>query len=349
LGDVAELDCLHDDRVPPIVTDPVGLTTAVGGVREPIEDSHDAIVAQYAFYFAVGHGVSWDRDPVFLQRVFRSVNRARNSVKVNFFDTHAHIHRSRSSRGTDPRELLKRALGSGVRALLVPAVTAEDWLEIAQIPDLEGIEVYFSLGLHPYFVMELNKKELGDLLAKLRGRLIRKTNNLKAVGECGLHFRRGGEDTREIQVEAFRAQIELARETGLPMTIHCVGAHQLTLELLRERPTPPSVMHAYSGSAELGAAFVEAGHYLSFAANVCIPNARKAPEAARATPRDRLLIETDTPDQTPPGRRPADNEPAFIVDVARKLAELRGESVEELAAYTWTNARRVFALDGQSQ
>ena len=117
------------------------------------------------------------------------------------------------------------------------------------------------------------------------------------------------------------------------------------LELLRERPTPASVMHAFSGSAQTARALVEAGHYISFAANVCVPNARRVVEAARAVPDDRLLLETDSPDQAAPSRRPADNEPAFIVDVARRLAELRGVSVAEVATMTRDNARRVFAID----
>ncbi len=117
------------------------------------------------------------------------------------------------------------------------------------------------------------------------------------------------------------------------------------LELLREAPTPPSVLHAFSGSAEIGAALVAEGHYLSFAANVCIPGARKVHTAARATPRDRLLIETDSPDQKPPTRSAeGPNEPAFIVDVARRLAALRGEPLDELAAFTMANARVVFRV-----
>ncbi|PRP96486.1 putative deoxyribonuclease YcfH [Enhygromyxa salina] len=166
------------------------------------------------------------------------------------------------------------------------------------------------------------------------------------MGECGLDFARARTpDTRAHQVRVFRAQVELSRTTGLPMSIHCVKAQGPMLEVLRERPTPPSVMHAFSGSAQTACRLVEAGHYISFAANVCVENARKVVEAARAVPDDRLLLETDSPDQTPPGRRPAANEPAFIIDVARRLAELRGVDVAEIATLTRDNGRRVFGID----
>ena len=166
-----------------------------------------------------------------------------------------------------------------------------------------------------------------------------------AIGECGLDFSRTKDsEVRARQVEVFRAHVDLSRSTGLPLTIHCVKAHGPMLELLRERPCPPAAMHAFSGSAEVAAALIEAGHYISFAANVCIPNARRVIEAARAVPEDRVLIETDSPDQTPPERRPAANEPAFIVDVVERLAELRGVEPRALAEQTMTNACRLFDL-----
>lgn len=126
--------------------------------------------------------------------------------------------------------------------------------------------------------------------------------------------------------------------------MHCVRAHAPLLELLRERATPPSVMHGFSGSAELARQFVAAGHYISFAGNLCLSNARKVIEAARTVPDDRVLLETDSPDQTPPNRRPAANEPAFIVDIAQRLAELRSVELAELASITFDNACRVFNL-----
>lgn len=177
-------------------------------------------------------------------------------------------------------------------------------------------------------------------------RVTHRPDRLCAIGETGLDFVRSRDsDQRDHQVAVLRGHLDLARATGLPLTLHCVGAHGPMLEILLERATPPSVMHAYSGSAEHARRLARAGHYVSFAANLLRPNARKVIEAARAVPRERLLIETDAPDQTPPHRRPRANEPAFVVDVARTLAELRGESLDELADSTRANACRVFGID----
>lgn len=146
----------------------------------------------------------------------------------------------------------------------------------------------------------------------------------------------------------FRGHLDLARATGFPMTIHCVHAHGPLLEMLLERATPPSAMHAFSGSAEVARRLVRAGHFVSFAGNLSQPGARKVVEAARVVPRDHLLIETDSPDQTPFVRRPRANEPAFVVDVARRLAEVRGESLDEVADCTRANACRLFEIDERS-
>ena len=247
-------------------------------------------------------------------------------------------------------KVLENARKTGVRAILVPSVNRADWDKLPQIVAIEGLELYFSLGLHPFFVLEITSEATSDLVQELKVRVRNAEPRMRAIGECGLDFLRGRSiDQREHQLAVFRAQLELARETGLPMTIHCVRAHGPMIELLRERPTPPSVMHAFSGSAEVARACVAAGHYVSFAGNLLLANARKVVEAALAVPDDRLLIETDTPDQTPPARRPADNEPAFIVDVARRLAQLRETSVEAIAAITFANAERVFGRAGSSK
>jgi TatD DNase family protein len=242
-------------------------------------------------------------------------------------------------------QLLENARIAGVRAVLAPSVDRADWDKLPQIAAIPGVSLYFSLGLHPFFVLEITKATSSDLVEELKLRVQNADPRMRAIGECGLDFLRGPSiDQREHQVAVFRAHLELARETGFPLTIHCVKAHGPMVELLRERPTPPSVMHAFSGSAEVARLCVAAGHYVSFAGNLLLANARKVVEAAVAVPNDRLLIETDTPDQTPPARRPADNEPAFIVEVAQRLAEVRETSVEAIAAITFANAERVFRV-----
>jgi TatD DNase family protein len=242
--------------------------------------------------------------------------------------------------------LLHRAQSTGVRAVLAPSVDHDDWDRLGKIAPVAGVDLYFGWGLHPFFVLEVTPNSARELLEDLKFRLLDAPPRLRAIGECGLDFLRARTaESRAHQVAVFRGHAELARETGLPLSMHCVGAHGPLLQLLRERPTPPSVMHAFSGSAELARQFVAAGHYISFAGSVCLSNARKPIAAAKAVPEDRLLIETDSPDQTPPDRRPADNEPAFVVDIARRLADVRSVELADLARTTFANACRAFKIE----
>jgi TatD DNase family protein len=262
-----------------------------------------------------------------------------------FFDTHAHLLRSRDGRATDVGALLHRAQDTGVRAVLAPSIDREDWDRLGTIAPVAGVRLYFGCALHPFFVLEVTPNRARELLEELKFRLADPPPGLRAIAECGLDFLRARTpESRNHQITVFRGHVELARATGLPLSIHCVQAHGPLLQILREHPTPASVMHAFSGSAEIARQFVAAGHYISFAGNVCLSNARKPIEAARAVPDDRLLIETDSPDQTPPNRRPADNEPAFIVDIAQRLASIRGVELDELARTTFANACQLFKI-----
>lgn len=345
VGDLPKLHRLHDDRVPPIITNPLGFA-ALGGIGVPVENSHDAIVAENAFNFVVGHVFSWGRGHQFFTAALSQRQSRVLLVTLYFFDTHAHIQRWRSGRAEEIGYLLLNARNNGVRAVLAPAVDRADWDILPQIRSIPGVSLYFSLGLHPFCVSELTWGKIADLLEELQFRLESEGTHMCAIGECGLDFLRARDtEARTKQVAVFRAQLELARASGFPLTIHCVRAHGPMAELLCERPTPPSVMHGFSGSAQVARVCAQAGHYVSFAGNLLIANARKVVEAARAVPDDRLLIETDTPDQTPPARRPAPNEPAFIVDIAKRLASARETSVEAIAAITMDNGRRVFGID----
>jgi TatD DNase family protein len=263
-----------------------------------------------------------------------------------FFDTHTHIHRLDTYSGHGPEKLVERARKVGVRAILLASVDCADWQVLEDLPVHDRVNQVFALGFHPCSVVEVTPAQTGELLDQLRMRISRRPPRLCAIGETGLDFARARDpELRERQVELFRGHLDLARATGLPLTIHCVHAHGPLLEMLLEHPTPPSAMHAFSGSAEVARQLVRAGHFVSFAGNLSQPNARKVVEAARAVPREHLLIETDSPDQTPFVRRPRANEPAFVVDVARRLAEVRGETLDEVADCTRANACRLFEID----
>lgn len=270
---------------------------------------------------------------------------------MRVIDTHAHIDLPRFGDAGVQREAALRAQAAEVAAVVIPGVEPATWDAMlataarlgAEVP---GVRFHTALGIHPQMLPETDPgrdvAHLDDLSARFRA----PPDGVVAIGECGLDF---GPDilagaSRERQVAVLQAHFALARRTGLPLLLHCLRAHAALLELLRAAPLPASILHSWSGSAELVPQFVRLGHYVSFAGSITLPRARRPLESARAVPADRLLIETDSPDQTPFSLRPARNEPAFLPAVAAAVAAARGEPVAEVAERTTANARRLLHL-----
>jgi TatD DNase family protein len=148
----------------------------------------------------------------------------------------------------------------------------------------------------------------------------------------------------ERQLRVLDGHARLARKHGLPLLVHCQRAHPVLEGWLEKAPLPEAgvVLHSYSGGPARVAASVARGCHLSFAGPVSWPEARKPLEALRLTPRDRLLVETDAPDQAPASHRGGRNEPAFLVEVVKATAAALGEPVEATGALLSENARRLF-------
>ncbi len=193
---------------------------------------------------------------------------------------------------------------------------------------------FFTVGVHPEFAeAEIDFALFRSLAAHER---------CVGVGEIGLDYHYGTE-TKEAQKRMFEAQLEAADWLGLPVQIHSRDACADTLEILRAHKGCLShgfLMHCYSYGAENLAAFAELGAYFSFGGTVCFKNARRAVEAAEICPAERLLTETDSPYLSP--FRGEKNTPANIPVIVRRLAEIRGESVEALAAQIEKNAKTLF-------
>lgn len=233
---------------------------------------------------------------------------------------------------------------------MIPAVEPDTWDDLLKVADelresAPGVRIHTALGIHPQALSGLDATRDAAAMAELSGRIRASTPGLVAIGECGLDFGPKGDGApRARQIAVLLAHFALAQATGLPLLLHCVGAHAALAGLLAEHRLPPSILHSYSGSAELVPSYCRGGHAFSFAGAITLPGARRPVLAARAVPAERLLLETDCPDQTPAARRPARNEPAFLVDVARAVAVARAETVEQVAATTTANARRVLRL-----
>lgn len=254
----------------------------------------------------------------------------------------SHCHLDKPEFDADRDGVLARARAAGVSDVVVPAVGPDAWDGLlrwaARAPG-----VHVALGIHPQLLPELDPAGDGARLAALEAALAR--GGAVAIGECGLDgpsVARGAPMDRQVAV--LRGHLALARRFGLPVILHALRAHEPLLALLAEEPLPDGgVLHSFSGSAEQVPAYARHGLHFAFAGPVTYERARKPLAAARAVPRDRLLVETDAPDQTPRPHR-GRCEPAYVVEVAAAVAGAIGATVAEVDALTTANARRLFRL-----
>lgn len=166
-----------------------------------------------------------------------------------------------------------------------------------------------------------------------------------AIGETGLDFYRNLSD-HESQRASFRDHLRLARELRLPVIVHDRDAHEEVLHLLEEEGAGEvsGVLHCFSGDVEVAARAVSLGFHIGVAGSVTYPKANRLREVVAAVPSDRLLIETDCPWLAPQSHRGNRNEPAYVVEVAQGIAEIKGVSLQEVASATTANARQLFRL-----
>lgn len=254
----------------------------------------------------------------------------------DLFDTHTHLHFPEYA--GDRAEVLARARAAGVRGMLtigtdLAASRAAIALAAAE-PD-----VWASVGVHPHDAAAADE----TVLAEIEGLV--GAPRVVAVGEIGLDFFRN-HSPREVQIAVFRRQIELARRAALPVIIHCRDAHAETLAILSEARAGEigGIMHCFSGDVDVARRCLDLGLLISLAGPVTYKNARALPQVARFVPADRLVLETDCPFLPPEGYRGTRNEPAHMTLTAARVAALRGEPIDRLAAATSGTARALFRL-----
>ena len=251
------------------------------------------------------------------------------------FDTHAHM--DDRAFDADREELLHSLPEQGLKLVMNPGCSLESSRNVSRLTR-EYDFLYGAVGSHPDAADEVNDA----VLAEYR-ELCKLNSKIRAIGEIGLDYHY--EDIpRQIQMQAFRSQMELARELDLPVIVHERDAHEDGMSVVRDFPTVTGVFHCYSGSAEMARQLVDKGWYIGFTGVLTFKNARKAVEVASSIPLERIVLETDCPYMAPEPFRGKRNHPGYLYRMAEKLAEIRGLSVEEIHAVTTENGRRLYRI-----
>jgi len=258
-------------------------------------------------------------------------------VSLELFDTHAHLHFPEFD--ADRAEMLARARQAGVTRMLTIGTEVPTSRAAVALAESEP-DVWASVGVHPHDAAEADADVLTEIERLAGG------PRVVAVGEIGLDFFRNL-SPREAQERVFRYCVGLARRVRKPVVVHCRDAHAEVLAILAEERVSEAggIMHCFSGDVAIARRCLDLGLLISLAGPVTYPNARALPEVARFVPADRLVIETDCPFLPPQGYRGKRNEPAHLALTAARVAELRGEPLEDFARRASDNARRLLRID----
>ncbi|THD43711.1 MAG: TatD family deoxyribonuclease [Bradyrhizobium sp.] len=250
----------------------------------------------------------------------------------------SHCHLDFPDFADDLDSVVARAQAAGIERMVTIST------RVAQAKGLQAIaerfpSVYFTVGTHPHNAADEPNLDRESALA------LAAHPKCVGIGEAGLDYHYDYAPA-DVAKRVFRAQIGLARELGLPLVIHAREADDDIAEILREemgRGAFAAVLHCFTSSRALAEAGLALGFYVSFSGVLTFKNAVELRAVARDIPLDRLLVETDAPYLAPVPHRGRRNEPAFVADTAKALAEVRGIELAALAAATRANTLRLFA------
>lgn len=254
---------------------------------------------------------------------------------TEFVDTHAHLNDERFA--DDLAAAVERAAAAQVTRIINMGDTIESSMRVAELAAAYA-PLYAAVGVHPEECVELTEGELTKLA------MLTEQPKIVAVGEIGLdyYWEKDGE-RRLLQQKLFRQQLDLARQVRLPVCIHDREAHGDTLAILKtEGKGLTGVLHCFSGSYETALEIFRLGFFIGVDGPLTFKNAAKLPEIVAKCPRDRLLLETDSPYMSPVPRRGKRNEPSYIPYIAAKVAEIWGVTPGEVTHITTRNAENLY-------
>ena len=253
---------------------------------------------------------------------------------MELIDTHCHLDVEEFD--ADRPAVLERARRAGVVAQLIPAIHRAGWPALlALCRSEEGL--YPALGLHPVYIDRHDPADLDALEALIAG------ERPLAVGEIGLDHAVEGLD-QDRQQRFFEAQLAIARSANLPVVLHVRRAHEDVLRLLRRARVRGGIAHAFNGSPDLAARYLDLGFKLGFGGMLTFERSTRLRRLARELPIEAIVLETDAPDLTVASHRGERNSPEYLPECLAALAEVRGEDAAVLAARTTANARDVLRI-----
>lgn len=253
---------------------------------------------------------------------------------VELFDTHIHLDRLPAENLASE---IEQARQQGITSFLIPGITPSSWDTLTTLAG-QHAGIFLAPGVHP-LAAEFWSPQVEERLLQLLAHPA-----VVAIGEIGLDSKLPV--PQGLQEQVFRAQLRLSVAAGRPVLIHCRGLLGRCLKIFQEEQGPRvgGILHAFSGSVEMAQVALRLNLAFGFGGGITWPEARRAPELLRALPATAFVLESDAPDQSPEPYRHQRNRPLWLALIARRCAELRHCSLEEVRAQTTTNARRILNL-----
>lgn len=250
-------------------------------------------------------------------------------------DTHCHINDPMFNGEVD--EIVNNFLEAGIEKVICIGCCPDSNKDVIRLSNLYE-SVYCAVGVHPDDCDKYNEKELNEQLSQ-------RNNKLVAVGEIGLDYYHTKEN-KEKQISVFESQILLAKKHHLPIIIHCRDAFGDMLDILKKHAPFEygAVMHCYSGSLEFAREIIKLGLFISFTGTITYKNALKVQEVAKLIPIDKIFFETDCPYLTPTPYRGKRNEPKYVKEIYKFVADLRDISADEMEKIADKTAKKFFKI-----
>ncbi len=259
---------------------------------------------------------------------------------LKFIDSHCHLDMEPFDGDRD--EVVKRALEEGIEYIINIGSDRAGNIKCLEVSG-QYTHIFSTVGIHPHDAKTLDDKLFYEL------KQWAENPKVVAIGEIGLDFHYMN-SPKDIQIDAFKKQIALARELSLPIIVHSRDAKDETLDILKKDASGmPGVLHCFSGDIDMAKQVINMGFYISIAGPVTFKKAEELREVVKTLPDERILIETDAPYLSPVPKRGKRNEPAYVKHTAQTIADVRNVTLEDIARITTLNTKKLFKIGEMSE